>query len=122
MKPKFKPGRNIAIKVPPHQYEQTVTFYRDILGFEPAGLPSSDTYESVALRFGDKTLWIDKCASLSQSEIWLEIQTDDIEKAAAVFAEANICRRDEIEPLPDDFNGFWISSPTDIIHLVTGKQ
>ena len=122
MKPNFKPGRNIAIKVPPHQYERTVTFYRDILGLEPVGLPSPGSYESVALKFGDKTLWIDNTASLSQSEIWLEIQTDDIEKAAAYLENANICRRDEIEPLPDDFSGFWISSPGDIIHLVTGKK
>lgn len=34
MTPKFLPGRNIAMKVPDHEYQQTATFYRDILGFE----------------------------------------------------------------------------------------
>ena len=34
MKPKFKPGKNIAIKVPVHEFDKTVAFYRDILGFE----------------------------------------------------------------------------------------
>ena len=119
MKPTFKPGDNIAIKVPPHQYEQTVSFYRDTLGLEPINGPSPDAYDSVSLRFGDKKLWIDKIDSLSQAEIWLEIQTDDIDAAAAHLEKANIVRRDEIEPLPDGFNGFWISSPAQIIHLVS---
>ncbi len=28
---KFEGGRNIAMKVPPHQHEATVRFYRDVL-------------------------------------------------------------------------------------------
>ena len=122
MKPKFKPGKNIAVKVPPHRYEQTVSFYRDILGFEQISRGSPDPYASVTLKFGDKNLWIESIASLSQAEIWLEILTDDIDQAAAFFEKANISRRDEIEPLPDGFNGFWISSPADIIHLVTKEN
>lgn len=31
--PSFAAGRNIAMKVPPHQYDATVAFYRDVLGF-----------------------------------------------------------------------------------------
>jgi hypothetical protein len=27
-------------------------------------------------------------------------------------------RRDEIEPLPESFEGFWITSPASIIHIV----
>jgi hypothetical protein len=30
MKPQYKAGDNIAIKVPPHEYEKTVSFYRVI--------------------------------------------------------------------------------------------
>ena len=105
------PGNNIAIKVPPHQYEQTVSFYRDLLGFEQVSHLSPDSDDSVALTFGDKNLWIDRVATLSQAEIWLEIQTDDMQLAAAHFDKANIARRDEIETLPDGFSGFWISSP-----------
>ncbi len=122
MKPKFKPGNNIAIKVPPHQYEQTVSFYRDILGLEQIRSATTDSDDSVRLQFGDKNLWIDRVSTLSQAEIWLEIQTDDIELAAAAFEKASITRRDEIEPLPQGFSGFWISSPADIIHLVSEKK
>ena len=122
MKPTFKPGKNIAVKVPPHQYEQTVAFYRDILGLEQIRPASSDPYESVAFKFGDKHLWIDRITAMSQAEIWLEIQTDDIDAAAAYLKESNIVRRDDIEPLPDGFNGFWISGPAEIIHLVTGEE
>ena len=30
--PEFTGGRNIAMKVPPHLWEETVAFYRDLLG------------------------------------------------------------------------------------------
>ena len=122
MKPNFKPGSNIAIKVPPHQYEQTVSFYRDILGLQQINRSCPNSNDSVTLRFGDKNLWIDRVPTLSQSEIWLEVQTDDIQQAAAHFDKANIVRRDEIEILPDGFSGFWISSPADIIHLVSEEK
>ena len=118
MKPIFQPGENIAIKVPPHQFEQTVSFYRDILGLEQTDLDASDQFQSVTFKFGDKTLWIDKSATLSQAEIWLEIQTDNIDQAKKHFEKHNIARRDEIESLPQNFNGFWISSPSGIIHLI----
>ena len=32
--PQFSGGANIAIKCPAHTYEQTVAFYRDMLGTE----------------------------------------------------------------------------------------
>lgn len=28
-------GINIAMKVPPHQYEATVAFYREVVGLKP---------------------------------------------------------------------------------------
>jgi predicted enzyme related to lactoylglutathione lyase len=118
MKPKFEPGKNIAIKVPPHQFENTVLFYRDVLGLEELDLSPSEQYESVTFKFGDKNLWIDKISSISHAEIWLEIKTDDIEQAAHHFKDYKVVRRDEIEPLPSDFKGFWISSPSNIIHLI----
>lgn len=122
MKPRFRPGQNIAIKVPAHQFEQTVSFYRDILGLEQVSRSSPDPSDSTAFKFGDKNLWIDRMTSLSQAEIWLEIEADDIERAKVYLEKANIARRDEIEPLPAGFNGFWVSSPSDIIHLVTEEN
>ncbi|MBE9504541.1 MAG: hypothetical protein IME96_10235 [Proteobacteria bacterium] len=106
MKPQFEAGNNIAIKVPPHQYEKTVSFYRDILSLEQLDNQFSGQSESAIFKFGDKKLWIDKVTSFSQAEIWLEIKTDKIEEAARYFKECKIIRRDEIEELPEGFKGF----------------
>ena len=34
MKPNFSPGKNIAIKVPTHEYEKMVNFYGVVLGLK----------------------------------------------------------------------------------------
>jgi len=119
-KPKFYPGDNIAMKVPPHEFERVTEFYRDIIRLPliEHGEPD-DSYQSVVFEFGDKRLWIDKIDHLSQAEIWLEIQTDDVTAAKRYFAGLSIDRRDEIEALPKNFNGFWIANPAGIIHLVS---
>jgi catechol 2,3-dioxygenase-like lactoylglutathione lyase family enzyme len=114
MKPKFTGGRNLALKVPPHQYERTVHFYRDVLGLEPL----EDHPPQVGFAFGANQLWIDRAPGMSQAELWLEVLTDDVPAAAAHFREAGIDRRDEIEPLPDGHEGFWICDPASmILHL-----
>ena len=59
---------------------------------------------------------------MSQSELWLEIVTDDTKEAAAILADAGIVRCDEIENLGSDFDGYWISSPASIVHLVDARQ
>jgi len=118
MKPQFIAGENIAIKVPAHEFESTVAFYKDILGFEKKETLTTDNLESVTFNFGNKKLWIDKVAGISQAEIWLEIVTENIEAASDYFKKNSCVRRDEIEPLPAGFRGFWISSPSNIIHLV----
>jgi len=119
MKPKFSPGKNIAMKVPSLEYDRTIAFYRDVLGFDLLDEPSSPETESVVFKFGDKNLWIDRIPGISQAELWLEVVTDDI-VAASTYLEATDCvRRDEIEPLPDNFRGFWIANPANIIHLVS---
>jgi predicted enzyme related to lactoylglutathione lyase len=119
MKPKFIPGKNIAMKVPVHEFDRTVAFYRNILGFKEIESPSQDNIEAVTFKFGDKNLWIDKITGISQAEVWLEVVTEDIEAASNYFEENNCIRRDEIEPLPEGFTGFWIANPANIIHLVT---
>lgn len=113
-KPMFTAGRNIAMKVPPHLYEATVQFYRDVLGLREI----TQHAPSVGFEFGSNNLWIDKVAGISQAETWLEVLTDDIEAAAEHLKAAGVVRRDEIEPLPQGFNAFWVSSPASIIHLV----
>lgn len=114
MAPKFRASRNMAMKVPAHEYSQTVAFCRDIIG-----LPMiAEEAPSVVFQFGDKRLWLDKVDQLSQAEIWLEICADDLRAAEKYLDKRGIVRRDEIEPLPEDFEGFWIAYPANIIHLV----
>jgi len=119
MKPAFEAGQNIAMKVPVHEYDQTVAFYKDILGFEVIEPSSSNESASTTFKFGDKVLWIDKKPNISHAEIWLEVVTDNYEAASAYFEKQGCIRRDEIESLPDGFNGFWLSSPANIIHLIS---
>lgn len=116
---RFEGGRNIAMKVPPHQYEATVRFYRDLLRLEPIGGPAGD---AVGFKFGGNNLWIDRVPGMSQAELWLEIVTDDTAAAAKVLADAGVARCDEIEDLGGNFDGYWISSPAAIVHLVDAKK
>ena len=56
MKPEFKAGSNIAIKIPPHEYEATVQFYSEVLG-----LPRlSDHDPEIVFDFDGKNLWLDR--------------------------------------------------------------
>ncbi|MCC5830920.1 MAG: hypothetical protein JJU36_15855 [Phycisphaeraceae bacterium] len=121
-RPQFTAGRNIAMKVPVHEYESVVAFYADVLGFERLDAPAASATPTVRFAFGDKVLWIDRVPGLSQAEIWLEIVADDVEEAAAYLAARGCARCDDIEPLPPDFRGFWISAPGNIIHLITGAR
>jgi predicted enzyme related to lactoylglutathione lyase len=114
---KFHPGKNIAMKIPTHEYQATLGFYRDTLRLKQISSGGPD--ETPRFEFGDKVLWLDCVAGLSQSEIWLEIVTNDVDAAAAYLKEQGCHRRDEIEPLPSGFKAFWISSPSNIIHLVS---
>ena len=114
----FEGGRNIAMKVPPHQYEATVRFYRDVLRLEQIGGPEEN---STSFRFGANRLWIDRVPAMSQAELWLELVTDDTAAAAEVLSDAGVVRCDDIEKLGDGFDGYWITSPAAIIHLVEGR-
>lgn len=118
-RPRFRPGRNIAMKIPAPAFEATLVFYRDTLGLVEL---SEDAEASKRFAFGDKILWLDPVNTLSQAEIWLEIVAEDI-VAAAQYLDAQACTRcDQIETLPADLQGFWISSPSQIIHLVCAQD
>jgi catechol 2,3-dioxygenase-like lactoylglutathione lyase family enzyme len=110
----FAAGRNIAMKVPPHLYESTVRFYRDVLGFPEITAHAP----AVGFQFGPNHLWIDRVPGMSQAELWLEVVTDDVAAAAAHLEAAGVVRCDEIEPLGKEFPAFWIASPASIVHLV----
>lgn len=113
-KPTLTAGRNIAMKVPPHQFEATVKFYREVLQLKQLSTPAP----SIGFEFGSNQLWIDPVAGMSQAEVWLELVTNDLDAAARLLSEAGVVRCDEIEPLPEGFQAFWISNPASIIHLV----
>jgi catechol 2,3-dioxygenase-like lactoylglutathione lyase family enzyme len=100
--PKFIAGRNIAMKIPPHEFSRTVEFYRDILG-----LPLiEEEIPSIVFEFSGKRLWLDRVDHISQAEIWLEIQPNDGEAVAEYLKGHGLIRRDEVEPLPEGFKGF----------------
>jgi len=73
-------------------------------------------------QFGPNRLWIDKAPNLSQPDIWLELETNDTETAASFLKVNGVPRRDEIEQLREDFDGFFISAPNGVIHLVIGQE
>ena len=50
------------------------------------------------------------------------METPDTSVAAEYLASQGVVRCDEIEPLPEDFDGLWISNPSSIIHLVSGSS
>lgn len=112
--PAFRGGRNIALKVPPHAWEATVAFYRDVLQ-----LPEITAHApEIGFEFGPSQLWLDRAPGLSQAETWLEVLTDDIDDAASRLAGAGIVRCDDIEPLGEGAKAFWVLSPASIVHLV----
>lgn len=111
-------GRNIAMKVPPHLWDTTVRFYREVIGLEEITRHAP----AVGFQFGANQLWIDRVESLSQAELWLELVTDDTRAAAELFEREGIVRRDEIEALPEGFDGYWIQNPASIIHIVASHQ
>lgn len=115
--PNFEGGVNIAMKLPPHIFDQTVRFYMDALRLPVLEEESA----SVVLEFGMNRLWLDRADHFNQAKIWLEITTDDIPAAEDYFSLQGIARRDEIEFLPEGFEGFWICNPSDLIHLVSRK-
>ena len=116
--PQFSGGANIAIKCPAHTYEQTVAFYRDTLA-----LPLiEEEADGCIFQFGPNRLWVDLVPNLSQPDIWLELETNDTEAAASFLKVNGIPRRDEVEQLREDFDGFFISAPNGVIHLVIGHE
>jgi catechol 2,3-dioxygenase-like lactoylglutathione lyase family enzyme len=116
-RPKFSPGRNVAMKLPERVYAATLAFYRDTLG-----LKVEDRDSGALVEFGAMRLHLDRVKHQSQTDIWLEVVAEDTD-AAADWLEARGARRcPEVEPLPEGFDGFWIAAPSGTIHLVTGGE
>ncbi len=117
MSPSFKGGSNIAIKIPKFKFDQTVRFYKNVLK-----LPYLGKYgESHVFQFSSVRLWLDRVENYSQTDVWLEVHTDDVEQAKNYLQDHNVPIRDEIEPL-DGVDGHWISDPAGVICLVSKED
>lgn len=109
----IRPGKNIAIKVPLHRWQETVAFYRDKVGLQIA----KELANSVGFAFGNMTLWIDKVERQSQVDVWLELFTEDPDRALNHLESP---RRDELEPL-DGVTGHWTSDPAGVVLLLRNE-
>lgn len=124
--PRFQGGVNVAMKIPRASYEETVSFYRDVLGFElvEAGTESTPTISrSHRLEFGPITLWLDCVDAYSQADVWLELRTDDMEAATDALARAGVHPCDEVESLEGvGAPSHWIRNPAGIVHLLLSDR
>ncbi|MBE9499629.1 VOC family protein [Streptomyces sp. AA1529] len=120
--PEFTAGLNIAMKIPKAQYEATVVFYRDTLGFDVreedvSYAPTVSRTHSV--RFGPNTLWLDRVDNYSRPDLWLQLHTDDLDAATAALAGTGIRPCDEVEPLHNlESRTHWIKNPAGVVHLL----
>ena len=115
---RFSAGTGIAIKIPAHEFERTVKFYRDVIGL-PVIREAAD---SLVLAFGDKQLWLDRIEHFTKAEIWLELKADDVAGAREHIRASGIVRPEEIETRPGDSTGFWVTSPCNMIHRISEEE
>ena len=106
------------MKVPSAMWAKTVAFYRDGLGLRE----SNSSTTSVVFEFGSNRLWIDCVESMDQAEIWLEVVTDQFANDEQRLMSAGAIRCDDVEPLPEGFEGFWIRNPAGLVQLVTSTE
>lgn len=121
-RPVFDGGVNVAIKIPLDRYDQTVGFYQHILGFELTPYFHENTGQSHYCRFGTLTLWLDRVDHFSQTDIWLELNTDNIESARTYLSENGVNFRPELEELPADFKGNWLSDPAGVVMILKENE
>ncbi|HYI76476.1 MAG TPA: hypothetical protein VEW65_02585, partial [Chryseolinea sp.] len=108
MNTRFEGGINIAIKIPKSKYDQTVTFYKDVLKLEVTEKPIenptvSRTHE---VRFGNNIVWLDCVDNYTHSETWLEIRTPNVAEATEYLKSKGINTCDELEKIPEDMH--WV--------------
>lgn len=118
----FTGGTNIALKIPKHKYEETVHYYKEILGLqvkeEPITNPTvSRTYSVV---FGPNTLWLDCVDNYTQPEIWLEVNTQNVPEATDYLSREGISTKDEFEKIPDDKH--WITDPAGTVMILSTPE
>ena len=115
--PTFKGGRNIALKLPERDYAATLAFYRDTLGLPVL----RDDAAGATLDFGPIRLHLDRVPHQSQADMWLQVETPDTSAARAYLETKGVILCEEVEPLPEAYDGFWIAGPAGTIHLIDAE-
>lgn len=116
--PTFSAGVNIAVKIPKSKYEQTVSFYRDVLKLEVTEKPMDNPTVSRThqVKFGHNTLWLDCVDNYTHSETWLELRTPDVETATAHLRANGVDTCDELEKIPEGHH--WIMDPAGTVFIL----
>lgn len=118
----FKGGRNIALKIPKNKYEKTIAFYRDILklSVEEESIDHPTVSRTHQVMFGENILWLDCVDNYTHSEIWLELDTPNVEKATEYLKSEGIEPCDELEEIPDDMH--WIMDPAGAVFILNKQE
>lgn len=120
--PLVQPGTNIALKLPTALYDDTVSFYRDTLGFVVTEVDADDAAtvsRSHTIEFGPVTLWLDQVDTASRSDVWFELTTHDLRAARQRLIDGGAVRCDEVEPLAGTGEtSHWMRDPAGTIHLL----
>ena len=86
----FTGGRNLALKLPSHEFEDASRFYREVLGLKQL----DDYLPSVVFEYGANLLWLDRVETMTQAELWLELRTPDTAAAAKRVDQHRVTRCD----------------------------
>ncbi len=108
MKPKFTPGKNIAMKVPTNEFDGTVAFYRDILGFEEVNLNSPDNLESVTFKFGDKISGLIRSPVLARQKYGLKSLQKTLRWHRSILRKITISDEMELSHCRKGLKGFGL--------------
>ena len=117
----FEGGTNIAMKIPRSKYQSTVEFYRDVLGMtvKEIAIEHPTISRTHQVTFGKNTLWLDCVDNYAHSELWLELKTDNLDRAVSHLASHRTYTCDELEQIPD--GAHWITDPAGTVILLSKK-
>ena len=118
----FEGGINIAIKIPKSKYDQSVSFYRDVLKLivEEKEISNPTVSRTHSVKFGPNTVWLDCVDNYTHSEVWLELKTPNVETATTYLATKGILPCDEIEEIPKDMH--WIMDPAGTVFILSKDE
>ena len=95
-----------------------MAFYRDTLSLSVL----RELENTISFEFGSVHLHVERADRHSHPDIWFELITEDVAAGKAYLDQQGVQRRDEIEKLPDGFNGFWVCNPASVTHLVCDEE